>query len=68
MVSCSKLEAEDGEEDVEADVQEASSPSTDDKVLTILEVFLERMSWKQIFHLPEEMCECGCPTPCKVGC
>ena len=36
MVSCSELEDEDVEEDVQADVQEASSLSTDDKVLAIL--------------------------------
>jgi len=57
MVSCSKLEDEDGEEDVQADVQEGPSPSTDDKVLAVLEVLSERMSWKQIFHLPEETCD-----------
>ena len=38
MVSCFELEDEDGEEDVQANVQEAPSPSTDDKVVTILEV------------------------------
>jgi len=55
MVSCSELEAEDDEQDVQADVQEVSSISTDDKVLVVLDVLPERMSWKQIFHLPEEM-------------
>jgi len=48
MVSCSELEDEDGEENVQADFQETSSPSIDDKVLAILEVLLKRMSWKQI--------------------
>jgi len=57
MVSCSELKDEDGEEDVQIDVQEAPSSSTYDKVLAVLEVLPERMSWKQIFHLPEEMHE-----------
>jgi len=57
MVLCSELEDEDGEEDVQADAQEASSPSTDDKVLAVLEILPELMSWKQIFHLGEEMRE-----------
>jgi len=38
MVSCSEFEDEDGEEDVQANVQEAPAPSTDDKVLVVLEV------------------------------
>ena len=57
MVSCSELEDGDSEEDVQEDVQEASALGTDDKVLAVLEVLPKRMSWKQIFHLPEEMCE-----------
>jgi len=57
MVSCSELEDRDSEEDVQDDVQEASAPSTDDKVLAVLEVLPECMSWKQIFHLPKEMRE-----------
>jgi len=57
MVSCSELKDEDCEEDVQADVQEASAPSTDDKFLAVLEVLPEHMSWKQIFHLPKKMCE-----------
>ena len=40
-----------------ADVQEAPSPSTDGKVLAVLEVLPERMSWKQIFCLAKEMYE-----------
>jgi len=36
MVSCSELEDGDSEEDVQEDVQEASAPSTDDKVLAVL--------------------------------
>jgi len=44
MVSCSELKDENGAEDVQVDVQEASSPSIDDKVLTILEVFPEHVS------------------------
>jgi len=54
MVSCSELEDEDGEEDVYVVVQEAAAPSTDDKVLAVLKVLPEHMSWKQIFQLPEE--------------
>ena len=57
MVSCSKLEDEDGEEDVQIDVQEATPPSIDYKVLAVLEVLPEHMSWKQIFQLPKEMRE-----------
>ena len=57
MVSCSKLKDEDGEEDVQAYVQEAAAPSTDDKVLVVLKVLLEHISWKQMFQLPEEMHE-----------
>jgi len=57
MVSCSELEDKDGEEDVQASVQEAPAPSTDDKVLTVLKVLPEHMSWKQIFQLPENMRE-----------
>jgi len=56
MVLCSELEDEDSEEDVQ-DVQEASVLSVDNKVLAVLEVLPERMSWKQIFHLPKEMRE-----------
>jgi len=44
MVSCSGLEDENSEEDVQEDVQEVSAPSTDDKVLAVLEVLPERMS------------------------
>jgi len=57
MVSCSELEDENSEEDVQEDVQEVYALSADDKVLVVLEVLSERMSWKQIFHLPEEMRE-----------
>ena len=57
MVSSSELEDEDGGEDVQADVQEVPAPSIDDRVLAVLEFLPERMSWKQIFHFPEEMCE-----------
>jgi len=57
MVSYSELEDENSEEDVQEDVQEVSALSTDDKVLAVLEVLPKRMSWKQIFHLPEEMRE-----------
>ena len=65
MVSCSELEDGDSEEDVQEDVQEASAPSTDDKVLAVLEVLPERMSWKQIFHLPEE-CANRLQLPCTM--
>jgi len=51
MVSCSEFEDEDDEQDIQEDVQEVFSPSIDDKVLAILDVLLERMSWKQIFYL-----------------
>ena len=44
MVSCTELEDENSEEDVQEDVQEVSAPSTDDKVLAVLEVLPERMS------------------------
>ena len=57
MVLCSELEDEDGEKDVQTDVQEVSPSSIDDKVLTVLEFLPERMSWKHIFHLSEEMRE-----------
>jgi len=57
MVSCSELEDEDGEEDVQIDVQEATPSSIDYKVLAVLEVLPEHMSWKQIFQLPKEMRE-----------
>jgi len=43
MVLCSELEDED-EEDVQANVQKASSLSADDKVLAILEALSKRMS------------------------
>ena len=55
IVSCSELDDEDGEEDVQTYVQEVSPSSIDDKVLAALKVLPERMSWKQIFHLPKEM-------------
>jgi len=50
MVSCSELEDEDDEQDVQTNVQEASSPSIDDKVLAVLDILtmLEK-------NLPEEM-------------
>jgi len=38
MVLCSEFEDEDGEEDVQADAQEAVALSIDDKVLAVLEV------------------------------
>ena len=57
MVSCSELEDEDVEEDVQAVVQEAAAPNTDDKIIAILKGLPEHMSWKQIFHLPEELRE-----------
>jgi len=44
MVSCSELEDENSEEDVQEDVQEVSAPSTDNKVLAVLEVLPEHMS------------------------
>ena len=54
MVSCSELEDEDDEDDVHADVQQAASLRTDKKVIAVVEVLPKHMSWKQIFHLPEE--------------
>ena len=57
MASCSELEDEDDDEDAQEDLQKASSSNTDDRVLAILEALPERMSWKEIFQLPEEMRE-----------
>jgi len=44
MVSCSELEDEDDEQDVQINVQEESSSSTYDKVLTVLDILPEHMS------------------------
>jgi len=51
MTSCSELEEE---EDKGSDGQEESLQVAD-KILTILEALPRRMSWGQIFCLPDEM-------------
>ena len=57
MALCSELEDEEGEEDAQEDPQKASSSNIDDRVLAVSEGLPERMSWKEIFQLPEEMRE-----------
>ena len=57
-------ELEDGEYDEEE--EQENSPKSDDKIVTTLKGLSMHMGWRQIFHLPEEMRHCYCPSPPKT--